>query len=168
MLKLTIRFDSEVHEIEFEHSLLSVSKWESRTKKSFFQNINQDPKELLEYFADMITTPGIDPDLVYVMTPDQMLKLEAYLTEEPTASSVPKSDRPSPNREVITSELIYYWIVQLKIPFTVETWNIYRLFKLIEITNFKQQPQKKVSQAEALAKWREANVKRKEQYNTKG
>lgn len=154
--------------LKFEHSLLSLSKWESKTRKPFLTTDQKTPTQLLEYFQDMLLPPEDDPDLVYLLDPKQMDRLTDYINEQRTASSIP----PQPTKytaEQTTSELIYYWLVQLKIPFhPVETWHLSRLLMLVQITGYKQQPPKKRPVSETMADWIKKNNERRERFNTNG
>lgn len=167
MLKLKVIFGDEEVEVEFEHSLLALSKWESKHQTPFLSSAPKEQLQLFEYFECMIVTPGVDPNIVYAIAPEDLVLLEQYLEYKPTASSVPRTQVRN-NNEITTSELIYYWMVALKIPFVAESWNIHRLLMLVEIANFKQQPAKKQSTAEAVSKWKEQNAKNKARFGTDG
>lgn len=167
MLELEVQDGSKTVVLQFEHSLLSLSKWESRTKKAFLSKQNKLPTEMIDYFQDMIITPEVDKNLVYALEPKQLDQLAEYINDKMTASSVPAIDE-KPSREIITSELIYYWMVALQIPFEAEKWHLNRLMMLIQITNFKSQPEKKQNKAKMMEKWRQINEQRKKQFNTTG
>lgn len=167
MLELTVRDGEDEVVLQFEHSLLAVSKWESKYKKPFMSKAQKTPTELIDYFGDMILTPGVNPLLVYRLTPEQMDELAKYMNDSPTASSVPDDPQKS-SGEQVTSELIYYWLSELKIPFAVETWHLARLMMLIQITNLKRQPPKKRPVADTMANWMKLNEERKKKFNTNG
>jgi len=122
---------------------------------------------MMDYFRFMLIDE-VDPDLVYRLSPEQMDELTKYISDPMTASSIPDEGNKRPSNEMITSELIYYWMVALKIPFEAETWHLNRLMMLIQITNYKQQPPKKQKAADAMATFREMNEKRKKMFNTTG
>lgn len=159
--------DTEVV-LQFEHSLLSLSKWESRHKKPFLVEEGQTFEDMIDYYADMLLN-DVDPMLIYRMTPKQLDQVKDYIDAPHTASSVPQQpNQAHVPKEIITSELIYYWMVSLNIPFEAESWNLSRLMMLIQITSYKAQPPKERSQADMYAKFREANAARKKKYNTNG
>lgn len=167
MLELKV-FNGESYEtIKFEHSLLSISKWESRTKKPFLTLEPKTAVDSIDYFQDMIID-GSDPNLVLKMTPEQLEQLSDYINEPQTASSVPHDPRATGHHETVTSELIYYWMTALQIDWRAEAWPLSRLMMVIEITNYKNQPEKERSRGDMLARWRQENTKRKEEYNTNG
>lgn len=168
MLELKV-IDGE-HEVvlQFEHSLLSLSKWEEKHKKPFLASASKKHEEMIEYFQDMLLTPGVDPNLVYRLSPKQLDSLTDYINESRTASSVPE-DKGNGVVEIVTSELMYYWLVALEIPFhPVETWHISRLTMLVKITSFKKQPPKKRNPKELYNDWREMDRRNKERFGTTG
>lgn len=169
MLELKV-IDGE-HEVvlQFEHSLLSLSKWEEKHKKPFLASRSKKHEEMIDYFQDMLLTPGVSPNLVYRLSPEQMDRLTDYINESRTASSVPKDTSSDGVVEIVSSELIYYWLVALEIPFhPVETWHISRLMMLIQITNYKKQPPKKRNPREMLNDWATLNQRNKERFGTTG
>lgn len=167
MLELKV-FNGESYEtIKFEHSLLSISKWESRTKKPFLTLEPKTAVDSIDYFKDMVVGDS-DLDLVLKLMPEQLEQLSEYINESQTASSVPNEQKTVGQQETVTSELIYYWMTALQIDWRAEAWPLSRLMMLIEITNYKNQPEKERSRADMLARWRQENTKRKEKYNTNG
>lgn len=160
--------DTEVV-LQFEHSLLSLSKWESKSKTPFLATPVKTAEVLLDYFEDMLLTPGTPPGIIYRLSPEQLKELTEYINDPMSASSVPQE---GPNRrtpEITTSELIYYWMTALKIPFNpAETWHLNRLMMLIQIANYKNQPEKKRRPGQVLNDWREQNARLKKDYGTNG
>lgn len=169
MLELKVISNDKPVTLKFEHSLLSISKWEAKYKKAFLSSISKNHKEMVEYFEEMLVTPKV-PELVYLLKPEQLEELTDYINDPRSASSVPDMEgQTNPfNRETVTSELVYYWMLSLQIPFEAEMWHFSRLMMLIRITHFKNQPPEKQNKAKILANWREINERRKAQYNTKG
>lgn len=166
MLELKVVQNDKSINLKFEHSLLSIAKWESKSRKAFLGPALKTATEMIEYYEEMLVSPA-DRKLVYLLEPQQLEDLTKYINEPRTASSVPDS-KSSPNQEIVTSELIYYWMVGLRIPFDAEKWHLSRLLMLIRITQFKQSPPEKQNKAQMAARWRELNAKRKAEYNTTG
>lgn len=168
MLELKVHDDDREVVLQFEHSLLSLSKWESRTKKPFMTSQQKTPTELIDYFKDMLLSP-VDPNYVLTLEPEQMDTLAKYINEPQTASKVPQQDKTAFNDEVITSELIYFWLTAMKIPFVpTEEWHISRVMMLVQITNFKNQPAKRRKPAEVMQDWRAINERQKKMLGTSG
>lgn len=171
MLELRIDYADDLYVVEFEHSLLALSKWESIYKKSFLSSKELTADELLDYYSCMIVTPDVPPEVVYGLSPDQMDKLHKYIIEERTASVVNDhrlGDTPK-SSEVVTSELIYFWLSSLKIPFhPTETWHLSRLLILVRTANYKNTPPDKKDARKIQADWRTINAQRLAKYNTTG
>jgi hypothetical protein len=154
--------------LRFEHSLLSLSKWEAKHKKAFITDKQKTHTELIDYFECMLLPPVLDTTLVLRLSPEQLDQLTEYMNDSQTASSVPVDKNKKGTGEIVTSELIYYWMVALTIPFEAETWHLNRLMMLVQIANFKQQPPKKRSVSETMSDWKKLNAERKAQYGTNG
>lgn len=154
--------------ITMEHSLISVSKWESKWKEPFLDGKPKTRQQTLDYYRCMTVTPNV-PSLVYRgITPEQEKKIQAYINDPHTASTVKHNGSSKGRREIITSELIYYWMVALEIPFECERWHLNRLFMLIEITNAKNQPSKKMSKRDIMNQNRALNAARKARTGSSG
>lgn len=168
MLELKVANGEKMITLKFEHSLLSLSKWESKHKKAFLAPTAKTHIEMVEYFEEMLVSPP-NRELVYMLEAEQLEALTTYINESRTASSVPDIERKGIiGGEIVTSELIYYWLVGLKIPFEVEKWHLSRLLMLVRITNFKSEPPKKQNAANLMAKWRQQNEERKAKLGTTG
>jgi len=154
--------------LELEHSLVSLSKWESIFEKPFLGSSEKSNDEILAYIYAMIITPGVSPDMVDRLTADNFKDINRYLDAKMTAtwfSDTPNSPKSS---EVITSELIYYWMTIFNIPMACENWHLNRLFTLIKVCNAKNSKPKKMGRAEAAARRRELNAQRRAQLGSSG
>jgi len=168
VLELTVYDEDREVLLKFEHSLLSLSKWESRTKKPFMTNEHKSHEQLIEYFQDMLVSPEDGRDLVFLLQPEELDSIREYMNSNQSASTVPETKKEY-NPEVITSELIYYWLVGLRIPFNpVETWHLSRVMMLVQITSYKQQPPKKQKSADVMKDWARINEERLKKYGTTG
>lgn len=153
--------------LRFEHSLLAISKWESKYEKPFLSNGEKTPKELLDYFQCMRLDDGPPRDLHRL--PESSIKdLHRYMNLKYSATTF--RDRPNGARsgEVVTSELMYYWLTVYQIPFECETWHLNRLMALIRICSIKNAPKKKMRRSEILAQNRALNEQRLAQMGTTG
>lgn len=167
MLKLSVIDNNESVVLKFEHSLRSLSKWESKTKTSFLKTPSKTAHEMVDYFQCMLLEDQ-DPILVLRLSPDQLDQLANYVNESFTASSVPKDTDAKGPVETVTSELIYYWMDELNIDWQAQDWHLSRLMVLIEITQYKRQPPKKRRTMDRLAEWREIDARNKARFGTKG
>lgn len=155
-------------EIELEHSLVSLSKWESKHQKPFLDKREKTPQEIISYIETMILTPICPDDLMLRLSQQNLDEISAYIESKESATTFGKMpDRPG-RGEIITSELIYYWMVAFTIPFECERWHLNRLFALIRICNIKNSKPKKMSRHEIATRNRELNAQRRAQYNTTG
>lgn len=155
-------------ELQLEHSLVSVSKWESIHEKPFLGASSKTGEEVLSYINCMILTPNSPEEILAQLSQENIKQINAYIDRKMTATWFSEQPGAPKTREVITSELIYYWMTVFNIPFECETWHINRLFTLIRICNIKQAKPKKMGRAEMAQRNRELNAQRKAQLGTKG
>lgn len=182
MLKLYIpgveMFDEKTFEfhstpgrtLHFEHSLVSLSKWESRWHKSFLSTERKTNEEVWDYLYCMCLD-DISPQDVKSFPPEVIDQLNKYISASMTATSIRDEGPNSQQRQIITAEIIYWWMITFGIPFTCEEWHLDRLMTLIRVASIKTAPQKKRTRQEQAAylEWqREENERRKALYNTKG
>lgn len=157
-------------ELHLEHSLISLSKWESKFQKPFLADDNKPNEELFWYIRAMILDPVYPEDLFIRLTSENLNTINEYIESTQSATTfgtMPEIKKRS-RGETITSELIYYWMVIFRIPFETETWHLNRLFSLIRICNLKQQKPKKMSRHEVAQRNRELNAQRRAEYGTSG
>lgn len=165
-----IEFDKPTH-LQLEHSLLSISKWESKWHKPFIGNSLTPPKtneELIDYIRCMTLTQKIDPQVYLGINNDVLQKVTAYIEDSMTATTFSDEHNKKFNSEIITAEIIYYWMVALKIPFECQKWHLNKLIALIKVVSLKQQPPKKIPKGEYAKKRRGLNAARKKKYHTHG
>lgn len=154
--------------LELEHSLLSLSKWESKFQKPFLGRGEKTNEEVIGYIECMIITPDYPKNLMNVLSPDNLTKINNYIESKESATTFGAMPKQSGRSETITAELIYYWMIAFNIPFECEKWHLNRLFALIRICNIKNSKPKKMSQSEMAARNRELNAMRKAQLGTSG
>lgn len=153
--------------LTMEHSLLSISKWESKYCKPF---LTDDPKtgdEVLYYFKCMTITPV--PDMYYNLLTNQNVKdIEDYIASPMTATVIKDKGPKKHSREILTSEVIYYYMSALQIPFECDRWHLNRLMTLIGVCSIKNSPDKKMSKRDILNNNAALNAARKKQLHTRG
>lgn len=160
----------EFYELELEHSLVSVSKWESFFEKPFLSDVERTDEETLWYVSAMITTPNPPAGILENLSKEHFDQINNYITKKHTATWFRDDGKPGKGgpREVITAEIIYYWMVSLQVPMECQYWHLSRLLTLIQVINEKNKPAKKMSKAEIAQRNREMNALRKAQLGTKG
>jgi hypothetical protein len=154
--------------VDLEHSLVSLSKWESITEKPFLVAGEKTTEEIYEYIKCMCLTPNIAPEIFSRLSQTNLEQVNNYIEAKMTATWFFEPKAGPKSTEVVTSELIYYWLVTFNIPFECETWHLNRLFTLIKVCNLKNGKPKKMSRSDAVAMQRELNARRKAQLGTTG
>lgn len=169
-------FDSSTNEfIEFkgakltlEHSLISVSKWESKWHKPYLSRENKTQEEAIDYVRCMTLNGPVDPMVYRALTKQNIEEIAEYIQDPMTATTI-KRDNKRPSREIITNELIYYWMTALNIPFDpCQKWHLARLMTLIEVCSIKSTPPKKMSHTAAMKQQHALNAARLAKYHTTG
>ena len=154
--------------LQLEHSLLSISKWESKWCKPFLGKEEKTEEQLRDYIRCMTITPNVDP-LTYLAIPaSEMKRIWEYINAPMTATWFSDRNKTPPSRKIITSELIYYWMTAQNIPFECEKWHLNRLFTLIRVCSEKNQPPKKMGKKEAARRQRSLNAQRRAANHTTG
>lgn len=154
--------------LQLEHSLVSLSKWESKWCKPFLSSSNKTDEEVLDYIKDMTLTKNVDPDVYNHLTVANIEQINKYIDAPMTATTFSEKNKGGPNREVITAEIIYYWMVALNIPFECQKWHLNRLITLIRVCNIKNTPPKKMSKRDVVSRNARLNAARRQQLNTRG
>lgn len=154
--------------LELEHSLVSLSKWESIYEKPFLGKDEKGVDEVLDYIKLMTLTPNVPEGTFLKLSEANILAINGYIDAKMTATWFQDPPGAPQSRDVITSELIYYWLISFNIPFECETWHLNRLFTLIRVCNVKQAKPKKMSRGEIAARNREINAQRRKQLGTTG
>ena len=154
--------------LQLEHSLVSLSKWESKWHKPFLGNEDKTFDETIDYIRCMTLSQNIDPNIYMFLTQENIKEINDYIGDPMTATTFSDDGNGRNNREIITSELIYYWMVALNIPFECQKWHLNRLLTLIRVCNIKNQPPKKRSQGQIMSRNAALNAARRKQLNSKG
>lgn len=154
--------------LQLEHSLVSLSKWESKWCKPFLGRQAKTDEELLDYIKCMTLTQNVKPEVYERITDANIEEINRYIDYPMTATTFPKDGSKGGNREIVTAELIYYWMIALNIPFECQKWHLNRLLTLIRVCNVKNTPPKKMSKREIMSRNAALNASRRRQHNSRG
>lgn len=153
--------------LSIEHSLVSISKWESKWHKPFLGKDDKTWEESIDYIRCMTITQNVDKNAYYGISDSLMKTISDYVENPMTATTVRNMNNKKDN-SIITAEIIYYWMIELGIPFECEKWHLNRLMMLIRVCSEKQGPQKKMSQRDIWKQNHALNAARKAKLHTKG
>jgi len=162
-------FRPELGYLELEHSLVSLSKWESFWEKPFLGKDEKTDEEALWYVQAMIQG-DYDPILLEHLSQENLEEVNDYIGKKMTATWFSDTEDTKKNSEIITAEIVYYWMIALGIEWECQYWHLNRLLTLIKVVNAKNQPEKKPGRptADAMAERRRLNEQRRAQANSKG
>jgi len=151
-----------------EHSLVSISKWESKWNKPFLSKDQKTIDETIDYVKCMTITQNIDNNVYKCLSKENIKDINEYIDAPMTATTFYDTRKNVGHKEIITSELIYYWMISLNIPMECQRWHLNRLLTLIRICNIKNDPGKKMSRNEIMSRNAALNAARRKKFNTRG
>ena len=154
--------------LQLEHSLVSISKWESKWCRPFISNKDMTVEETIDYVKCMTLTQNVNPDVYTHITSDHIDQVKDYISAPMTATVFSDDGRSKGRGEIVTAELIYYWMIALQIPFECRKWHLNQLLTLIKVCNIKNQPPKKRSKRDIMSRNTALNAARRKQLNTRG
>ena len=169
-------FDQEKQEFAYlkeqkltlEHSLISISKWESKWKKPFLDKADKTPEESADYIRCMSIGKDLDPSVLMWIPQDVYDKINRYISDTMTATWFNEQNKRPGGGQVVTSELIYYWMIAYHVPLECEKWHLNRLLTLIKVCELKNAPQKKMKRKDVYARNAALNAARKKQMAANG
>jgi hypothetical protein len=154
--------------VELEHSLVSLSKWESKYEKPFLGPDRHTDDEILDYIRMMISGEVPEENVITHLSPGNIKEIQEYINAKQTATWFNDQNTPGGAREVVTAEIIYYWMITLGVPFECQYWHLNRLLTLIKVCNIKNQPKKKMSTREAAEMQTRLNRERRQATGSSG
>ena len=181
MLTLTVGqrewFNSEIEEfvydggiqVSFEHSLVSLSKWEAKVKRPFLGPGEMTSEEIGYYIEAMTVTESPPERLLELLTESDLKTINDYINDSQTATTFrDESGARKTNQEIISAELIYFWMFSCGIPLEAQYWHLSRLFAQIRVFSVKNSKDKKVNPRTAAAERARLNAERRQSLGTKG
>ena len=153
--------------LQLEHSLVSLSKWESKWHKPFLSDKEKTFEETIDYIRCMTITQNVKPEVYLFLTKENVDQIYEYINDPMTATTFNDLDNTF-NREVITAEIVYYWMISLNIPIEFQKWHLNKLITSIKVISLKNAPKKKISKQAYIERMRQLNDARRKELNTKG
>lgn len=153
--------------IWLEHSLVSLSKWESEWEIPFLSTEDKTLEQTVSYIRFMFVGEDFPEHIIPKFKTEHYEAINAYINKKMTATSFGKN-KLDPQQETVTAELIYYWMIALGVPFTCETWHLSRLLTLIRVCNVKNGKPDKVDRRQAAMDRKALNEERRRQWKTRG
>lgn len=154
--------------IQLEHSLMSISKWESKWHKSYLSTKQKTVEEYLDYIRCMTLTKDVDPDIYQRLSEENFRQINNYIQDSMTATTVHSRNKKGPSMRIVTSEIIYSWMIDAEIPFSCEKWHLNRLLMLIQVRNEQANPGKKMSKKSIMKDNTALNAARRQKLRSKG
>lgn len=158
---------SKDQHLRLEHSLVSLSKWESKWCKPFLTREPKTIPETVDYIKCMTITQNVDPVAYLCLNNKHIEQVNSYIEAPMTATTFSQQQNNGP-KEIITAEIIYYWMIALNIPFECQKWHLNRLLTLINVCNIKNSPEKEMPLREVYERNRALNEAYKKKHNIKG
>lgn len=153
--------------LRLEHSLVSLSKWESKHEIPFLDKKERTREQVLDYIRMMNLDEEFPEGVLEKLQAEHFNQIDEYINAKMTATTI-RDEAKSHSNQIITSELIYYWMVAMSIPFECQHWHLTRLLTLIQVVNAKNAPPKKMSAADRAAENRRLNAERRARTGSKG
>ena len=154
--------------LQLEHSLVSLSKWESKWCKPFLSNKGLTDEESLDYIKCMVISKNVNPEVFDHFTKENVKAVIDYINAPMTATTFSKESNGKTSKEIVTSELIYYWMIAYNIPSEYQKWHLNRLLTLIRVCGIKNAPPKKMGKGEIMRNNAALNAARRAKLHSKG
>lgn len=154
--------------LELEHSLVTLSKWEQEFKKPFLGRDEKTYEETIRYIKIMTVTPNVSPDVFLKLSQKNIDAIQEYISADMTATTFNVAPNQRPIQEIITAEIIYYWMIAHNIPPEYRHWHLSTLLALIRVCNVKNSPKKNMPRHERDAQRRSLNAERRARWGTRG
>lgn len=168
--------DVKKTELQLEHSLMSLKKWEQKWHQRFIEREGEKstktPEQTIDYIRCMTLNKNVDPNVYPFIPKEQLQEIEAYINDPMTATTIKEPNdtvsQAKKSKEGISAELIYYWMITLGIPFECEKWHLNTLIMLIRVCSIKNSKPEKKDPRQLAMERRQENLRRRAKYHTKG
>ena len=154
--------------LQLEHSLVSLSKWESKWCKPFLGKTEKTDEEVRDYIRCMTITQNVNPDIYNYLTAENIRQIDEYIQAPMTATTFPQERNVRGSIQVVTAEVIYHWMIALQIPIEFQKWHLNRLLAQIRTCNIMNQPPKKRNKRDIASQYAALNAARRQKLNSKG
>lgn len=154
--------------LTLEHSLMSLAKWESKWEKPYLDDKPKTAEEIYDYIRCMTVSNNVNPEVYNFLTEENLLDIQKYINAKMTATTINDVRSRPMKKDVITAEIIYYWMITLNIPFECQKWHLNRLLTLIRVCSIKNTPPKKMGRSATISQNRQLNAARRAKYNSRG
>lgn len=154
--------------LQLEHSLVSLSKWESKWCKPFLTKEEKTFEETIDYIKCMTITQNVDDSVYNRLTKSNITDVYEYIEAPMTATTFSGQSKKGSGKDITTSELIYYWMISFNIPMECQKWHLNRLLTLVRVCEIKNNPPKKIGRRELINKYASLNAARRKQFNSAG
>ena len=159
---------TEPFDLQLEHSLISLSKWESKWNKPFITEHEKTPEEMMDYIRCMTINKKVDDSIYDLLTEEQFIQIKNYIDAPMTATWFSDDKKKRRSREIITAEIIYYWMIASNIPPEYQKWHLNRLLTLIKVCSIKNTPPKKMGKKDIMNQNRQLNAARRQARRSRG
>lgn len=150
----------KAQKLQLEHSLVSLSKWESKWEIPFLDRKEKTPEQMMDYVRCMTITQNVNPLIYASLSQENVNAVNKYINSKMTATWFSEEQKSLPSRRIVTSEVIYYWMIALNIPVEFQKWHLNRLLTLIKVCNLENQPKKKMSKQQLASRNAALNAQR--------
>lgn len=150
----------KAQKLQLEHSLVSLSKWESKWEIPFLDKKKKTPEQMMDYIRCMTITQNVNPLVYASLSQENINAVNKYINSKMTATWFSEEQKSPPSRRIVTSEVIYYWMITLNIPVEFQKWHLNRLLTLIKVCNLENKPKKKMSKRQLASRNAALNAQR--------
>ena len=158
----------EEQTLKLEHSLVSLSTWESKWHKPFLHTKDKTQEEVIDYIRCMTLTENVHPLTYYYLSQSNIEKINSYIDDSMTATTFKDDKKKKSSREIVTAEIIYHWMISFNIPVEFQYWHINRLITLVRVCEIKSNPPKKRSMRDIMSQNAARNAAMRKRLGSKG